>query len=225
MIIKVCGMTRPDNIKEVAEAGAEWIGMIFWRKSPRYVPMQGIMAGIVPDRGSIRQDAFGSARRVGVFVDETPQSIITHAMQFRLDFIQLHGQEPPTLIRNLKETLHDLCPGIRFIKALSIKSGDDLAKWEEYRHCADYLLLDTKCPCVGGSGSKFDWQLLEQYRGDIPFLLSGGIGEEDAEAVASLRHPMLYGIDINSRFETAPGIKDARRIQSFIQKLRQHEQD
>ena len=226
MIVKVCGMTKPANIREVVEAGAQWIGMIFWNKSPRYVPMQGIMAGIVPDKSSLAKDVFGSAKRVGVFVDDTPQSIITHAVQFHLDYIQLHGQESATLIRNLKETLlPNLCPGIKFIKTLSIKHSDDLARWEEYRHCADYLLFDTKCSCVGGSGHKFNWQLLEQYHGDIPFLLSGGIGEEDALAISTLHHPMLHGIDLNSRFETAPGIKDAKRIQSFIQTLHRHEQD
>ncbi len=226
MIIKVCGMTQPANIREVVAAGAQWIGLIFWPKSPRYVPMQSIMAGIVPNRGTLAKELFGNAKRVGVFVNEMPQSIITHAVQYHLDFIQLHGQETPTLIRNLRDTLAPaLCPGIKFIKALSIKSSEDLAQWEEYRHCTDYLLFDTKCSCVGGSGNKFNWHLLEQYHGDIPFLLSGGIGEEDAAAIASLHHPMLHGIDLNSRFETAPGIKDAKRIQSFIHTLKQHEQD
>ena len=210
------------NISEVVEAGADWIGMIFWPRSPRYVGMVPTGAGIIPDRGTLEEQCASAAfKRVGVFVDAAPQDIITRAVGYNLDLIQLHGNESPTLIRNLRATLDpDIRPGIKIVKAVSIGSADDLRRCSDYADCADFLLFDTRCDCAGGSGRRFDWTLLEAYTGPLPFLLSGGIGPEDARRIGGISHPMLAGIDVNSRFELSPGIKDVAALREFISIIR-----
>lgn len=212
-------MREGENIRQVAELGVNWIGMIFWDKSPRNVTMIPTYAGIIPDRGS----DIGSfkAKRVGVFVDEMPQNIITRVVNYKLDLVQLHGHETPTLIRNLRRTLDpDIRPGVQFIKAISVESRNDIAAYKDYEDCVDYFLFDTKCPMVGGSGSQFDWSVLEAYDGDVPFLLSGGIGPDDAERVRNFHHPKCIGIDLNSRFETEPGLKDITKLKQFLEQLK-----
>ena len=219
MIVKVCGMREGENIRQVAELGVNWIGMIFWDKSPRNVTMIPTYAGIIPDRGS----DIGSfkAKRVGVFVDEMPQNIITRVVNYKLDLVQLHGHETPTLIRNLRRTLDpDIRPGVQFIKAISVESCNDIAAYKDYEDCVDYFLFDTKCPTVGGSGSQFDWSVLEAYDGDVPFLLSGGIGPDDAKRVRNFHHPKCIGIDLNSCFETEPGLKDITKLKQFLEQLK-----
>lgn len=219
MKIKVCGMRNGENIRRVAAIGVDWIGMIFWDKSPRYVTMIPTDAGIIPDRADTTPKT--DIKRVGVFVDEMPQNIITRAVNFELDLIQLHGHETPTMIRNLHRTLDpDIRPGIQFIKAISVSCRDDIAAYKPYEDCVDYFLFDTKCPTVGGSGAQFDWSVLEAYDGNKPFLLSGGIGPDDAERVRAFHHPQCIGIDLNSRFETAPGVKDVDLLRSFIQHIK-----
>ena len=211
-------MREGENIRQVAELGVNWIGMIFWDKSPRNVTMIPTYAGIIPDRGS----DIGSfkAKRVGVFVDEMPQNIITRVVNYKLDLVQLHGHETPTLIRNLRRTLDpDIRPGVQFIKAISVSGRNDIAAYKDYEDCVDYFLFDTKCPTVGGSGSQFDWSVLEGYNGDVPFLLSGGIGPDDAERVRNFHHPKCIGIDLNSRFEVEPALKDIQKLKSFLEKL------
>jgi len=218
MIIKVCGMRDGENIRQVAELGVDWIGMIFWPKSPRNVTMIPTHAGIIPDRGTDIGNF--KAKRVGVFVDEMAQNIITRVVNFQLDLIQLHGHETPTLIRNLRRTLDpDIRPGVKFIKAISVESCDDIATYRDYEDCVDCFLFDTKCQTVGGSGEQFDWNVLEAYDGDVPFLLSGGIGPDDAERVRNLHHPKCIGIDLNSRFETEPAIKDITKLKQFLEQL------
>lgn len=219
MKIKVCGMRDGENIRRVAALGVDWIGMIFWDKSPRYVTMIPTDAGIIPDRADTTPKT--DIKRVGVFVDEMPQNIITRAVNFELDLIQLHGHETPTMIRNLRRTLDpDIRPGIQFIKAISVSCRDDIAAYKPYKDCVDYFLFDTKCPTVGGSGAQFDWSVLEAYDGNKPFLLSGGIGPDDAERVRAFHHPQCIGIDLNSRFETAPGVKDVDLLRTFIQHIK-----
>ena len=228
LIVKVCGMRDGENIRQVVELkvgadpesarGVDWIGMIFWDKSPRNVTMIPTNAGIIPDRGSDIGDF--KAKRVGVFVDEMAQNIVTRVYNYKLDFIQLHGHESPTLIRNLRLTLDpDIRPGIKIIKAISVETVDDIATYKDYDDCVDYFLFDTKCKTVGGSGEQFDWSILDAYDGELPFLLSGGIGPDDAERVRAFHHPKCIGIDLNSRFETEPGIKDVDALRRFLSQL------
>jgi len=214
-------MREGENIRQVAELGVDWIGMIFWDKSPRNVTMIPTYAGIIPDRANVQRSTFDvQCKRVGVFVDEMPQSIITRVVNFQLDIVQLHGHETPTMIRNLRQTLDpDIRPGVKFIKAISVGGRDDIAVYKDYEDCVDYFLFDTKCKTVGGSGEQFDWSVLNAYDGDMPFLLSGGIGPDDAKRVRNFNHPKCIGIDLNSRFETEPALKDIQKLKSFLEQL------
>lgn len=225
MIVKVCGMRDADNIRAVSELGIDLMGFIFWKESPRYVQMIPSRAGIIPDYSSLDTTNFQrpttSIKRVGVFVDEMPQNIITRVYNYHLDYIQLHGQENRIVCENLRRTIDpDIHPGLRIIKAISVSSVEDVQKYKEYVGAVDLLLFDTKCKCMGGSGEQFDWSVLEAYDGEIPFLLSGGIGPDDVERVKVFHHPMFVGIDLNSRFETAPAVKDVEALRAFIGKLR-----
>lgn len=205
MIIKVCGMRDADNIRAVAKTGVNWMGMIFWPRSSRHVAdlsaANAIPCGI---------------ERVGVFVDQSCEDIIDIAEKCRLDVIQLHGKESRESILALRGRLRK---GVRLMKAISVGATDDISKASEYEDIVDYLLFDTKCTTVGGSGKQFDWSALDEYNGSTPFLLSGGIGPDDAEAVSLFRHPLMMGIDLNSRFETAPAYKDVEKLSSFINEI------
>ena len=199
MMTKVCGMRDAQNIRDVEALGIDWIGMIFWPKSKRYVAE---VPSYLPEH----------LKKVGVFVDSTLDDILQHISDYQLDIIQLHGQESPDFAKALKP--HTI------IKAFNIEKADDLLQTEKYKGIADYFLFDTKGKMVGGNGQKFDWSVLTTYQGKTPFLLSGGIGPEDAESVRSFHHPRCIGIDLNSRFESEPGFKDINQLKTFINKLR-----
>ena len=222
MVIKVCGMRDAQNIREVSQLGVDMIGMIFYPKSPRYVEMQSSHAGIIPDyvKEDINIKSAKSPARVGVFVDDMVQNIVTRVVNYRLDYVQLHGNEPREMCENLRLTLDpDIRPGIKIIKAISVSDASDIQKYKEYVGAVDLFLFDTKCKTVGGSGQQFDWQVLEQYDGEVPFLLSGGIGPEDASRLHAFHHPKCIGIDLNSRFEIEPGVKDAEKLKGFLNEI------
>ena len=199
MITKVCGMRDAQNIRDVEALGIDWIGMIFWPKSKRYVAE---VPSYLPEH----------LKKVGVFVDSTLDDILQHISDYQLDIIQLHGQESPDFAKALKP--HTI------IKAFNIEKADDLLQTEKYKGIADYFLFDTKGKMAGGNGQKFDWSVLTAYQGKTPFLLSGGIGPEDAESVRSFHHPRCIGIDLNSRFESEPGFKDINQLKTFINHIR-----
>ncbi|WP_092110188.1 phosphoribosylanthranilate isomerase [Prevotella sp. KH2C16] len=233
MLIKVCGMREAENIREVAALGVDMMGFVFWPQSPRFVQMISAQAGIIPDYSEerLRQSqgnpvVTGSLesqpKRVGVFVDDMPQNIVTRVFNYSLDYIQLHGEEPRETCENLRLTLDpDIHPGIKIIKAISVSSAEDFKKCAAYIGAVDMFLFDTRCKTVGGSGEQFDWSILRQYDGGVPFLLSGGMGPDDATRVKALRHPMFAGIDLNSRFEVEPGVKDVVKLRDFIQTVRE----
>ena len=157
---------------------------------------------------------------VGVFVDDMPQNIVTAVYNYHLSYVQLHGDESPVMIDNLRRTLvPDIVPQIKIIKAISVSSAEDLKRCEQYEGHADLFLFDTKCKGYGGSGQKYDWSVLEAYTGQTPFLLSGGIGPDDADRLRDFHHPQCVGIDLNSKFETAPGMKDINLLQNFLHQL------
>ena len=228
-------MRDAQNIREVSQLGVDMIGMIFYPKSPRYVEMQSSHAGIIPDyvkedigasdsSGSSSESVSTSSKtpaRVGVFVDDMVQNIVTRVVNYHLDYVQLHGNEPREMCENLRLTLDpDIRPGIKIIKAISVSDASDIQKYKEYVGAVDLFLFDTKCKTVGGSGQQFDWQVLDQYDGEIPFLLSGGIGPEDASRLHAFHHPKYIGIDLNSRFEVEPGIKDVEKLKGFLLKVK-----
>ena len=157
---------------------------------------------------------------VGVFVNDMPQNIVTAVYNYHLSYVQLHGDESTVMIDNLRRTLvPDIVPQIKIIKAISVSSAEDLKRCEQYEGHIDLFLFDTKCKGYGGSGQKYDWSVLEAYTGPTPFLLSGGIGPDDAARLRDFHHPQCVGIDLNSKFETAPGMKDVTKLQQFLLQL------
>lgn len=157
---------------------------------------------------------------VGVFVNDMPQNIITAVYNYHLSYVQLHGDESPVMIDNMRRTLvPDIVPQIKIIKAISVSCAEDLKHCEQYEGHVDLFLFDTKCKGYGGSGQKYDWSVLEAYTGQTPFLLSGGIGPDDADRLRDFHHPQCIGIDLNSKFETAPGMKDINLLQNFLHQL------
>lgn len=193
-------MRDQQNIHAAQQLGIDLVGMIFWDKSPRFATHPVITTLPI----------------VGVFVDEEPQRMAAIAEQHRLSYVQLHGSESADTIRELRSLLPD---SVQIIKALSIREADDVKRWRQYDGLVDMLLFDTKCTCVGGSGEQFDWTVLQAYDGTLPFLLSGGISPDDSERILSFHHPRCVGIDLNSRFETSPGLKDIAKLDSFLKQL------
>ena len=199
--IKVCGMTEANNIHVVEQLNPDMMGFIFYPQSPRYCFQK---PAYLPEH----------ANRVGVFVDATDEEIQSKWIDFKLDYVQLHGNESAAFCQRLKEK------GMCIIKAFQVSSNDDLTGVEAYEGLCDFFLFDTKSSLKGGSGKQFNWQLLLQYQGHTPFLLSGGIGLESVSQLQTFTHPMLAGYDLNSRFETSPGIKDIALLKEFMQMIR-----
>ena len=191
-------MREAENIREVEALGIDLMGFIFWEKSSRYISKR---PAYLPTK----------CKRVGVFVDEDIESVKRIADDYALDYIQLHGHESSDYCAQLQ--------GLHLIKAISVSSRNDIATYKTYEGLVEYFLFDTKCPSLGGSGQQFDWSVLSAYDGSTPFLLSGGIGPDDAERIKSFHHPQCIGIDLNSRFELAPGLKDVIKLQAFIKEL------
>lgn len=198
MIIKTCGMRDADNIRAISELGIDWMGFIFWAPSSRYVSEK---PSFLPTR----------QKRVGVFVDARIEEIRSKADEYALDLIQLHGSESPAFCERLKANSRQ-----QLIKAFNIATQEDLEQTIPYEGLVDYFLFDTKAKMVGGNGTQFDWSVLSAYQGNTPFLLSGGIGPDDAEKVRNFHHPQLAGIDLNSRFELSPALKDIEKLKQFI---------
>lgn len=217
-------MRDADNIRAVAALGIDFLGFIFYPQSPRYTPKAIPETELIADTATTaRHDDIECRKpqRVGVFVDEMPQTIITHIYNDQLGYVQLHGHELPEMIDNLKRTvIPDIRHSLKVIKAFSIAKPDDLLQTKAYEGVADLFLFDTPTESYGGSGKKFDWQMLQAYDGHTPFLLSGGIGPEDIDRIRTFEHPQCIGIDLNSRFETVPGIKDVEALRRFTEKLR-----
>lgn len=211
-------MRDADNIRDISALGVDMIGLIFYPPSPRYVQQFSSGAGIIPDYAP---DMGKTPLRVGVFVDDMPQNIVTRVYNYKLDYIQLHGNEPRETLENLRATIDpDIKPKIKIIKAISVSSAEDIKKYKEYVGAADLFLFDTKCKTVGGSGEQFDCQVLQAYDGDVPFLLSGGIGPDDAERIKNFHHPKCIGIDLNSKFEIEPALKDVEKLKQFLVKVK-----
>lgn len=202
-LIKVCGMRDSDNIRDLIRISPDLLGLIFYPQSSRFVSHPQELTKI-----------FSQARDfklVGVFVDEKKELILQLHKYLNFDLIQLHGSESPEYCQDLKSN----GPGI--IKAFGIASKNDIISTIAYEGVADYFLFDTKTIAHGGSGQKFDWKLLESYKGSTPFLLSGGIRPGDHPQI---NHPDFIGVDINSQFEISPGIKDISLVSEYIKQYK-----
>jgi phosphoribosylanthranilate isomerase len=204
--IKVCGMRDPENISGVVAALPDYLGFIFFPKSKRFVGLEPSpeMLAEIPD----------SVKKVGVFVDESPEKVFEISKNWKLDVVQLHGDESPGYCRQIQDS------GITVFKAFSIDESFDFATLNPYSGVCDYFLFDTKGLLPGGTGKKFNWQLLENYSGNVPFFLSGGIGPDDLEAIQNFKHLRWRGIDVNSGFEISPALKDVEKVRKFIAEIR-----
>lgn len=200
--IKVCGMLHPENISAVAKLRPDYLGFIFYNKSPRYAASL--------DPSSLPPDI----RRVGVFVDTSTKQILPTAERYGLQTLQLHGNESPETCSKLQAA------GYEVIKVFSVEREADLMKTVFYENTCDLFLFDTRTPGHGGSGRQFDWKVLSAYIGKTPFLLSGGISPFDTDEILKIEHPMLYGIDLNSRFEIEAGLKNTELLERFIKTIR-----
>lgn len=224
MIIKVCGMREPDNIRAVAALGVDMIGLVFSRKNPRYVSSIPSNAGLLPDYSCFDDGMTANSNavaRVGVFGSDMPQNIITAAYNYKLDYIQLYGKDDEIMIDNLRSTLCDeICPGIKFIKAVGIYNVEDFKQCDKYKGVADMFLFYGKDNVSGRSDVRFDWTLLDSYDGNIPFMISGGIGPDDAEAVLAIKHPMMIGVNLTKEFESSVAVKDVDSLKKFVSVIR-----
>ena len=208
MKIKVCGMRDGLNIRKVESLHPDMMGFMFWPGSKRYV--------------SSKPDYLPHVSRVGVFVNPEPADVVAKVREYGLNRIQLHGTEPAELCR----TIHQ-ATGLPITKAISIASATDFDACRAYEQesAIDLFLFDTKCSGWGGSGQSFDWNLLDSYQSGKPFLLAGGIGPGMEESIAGIKHPQFYGIDLNSRFETEPAVKEINKLSIFINNIRSYEQN
>lgn len=199
-------MREPENIDAVCAAFPDFLGFIFYPKSKRYVcetPDPAIFSRVPPE-----------IKKVGVFVNEEPVVVIDSCQQHGLAVAQLHGSETPDYCRDIRNA------GLTIFKAFSLDEDFDFSQLVQYASVVDYFLFDTKGRLPGGTGEKFNWQLLDSYTDNVSFFLSGGIGPEDAPEIRKINHPQLFGIDINSGFELKPALKDAEKVAGFIKEIR-----
>lgn len=209
MNIKVCGITQLKQLQQLEGLDIEFAGLIFYKDSPRYVVDK-------IDKKELKNTDF-DLRKTGVFVNAEYDEIMELTEDYGLDVVQLHGDESPELCEALSEE-------IEVIKAFHI--GNEKISIDEmvadYDEVCDYYLFDTSVTNgpLGGTGKQFDWKILSKAKIEKPFFISGGINPEDIAKVKAFQHPDFYGVDINSRFEKEPGLKDMGLVLQFRQGLR-----
>jgi phosphoribosylanthranilate isomerase len=217
MIVKTCGLREPDNIRQIASLSVDWLGLIFYDKSPRYMADKPELQRFLetPDEKRVTQ------KRVGVFVNEPFDRLLERVHDYQLDYVQLHGGESAVYCSTLQSLWEDssLKPA-QIIKAFRVSSAFDFGITIDFEPYCSHFIFDTKGISYGGTGHKFDWDILTHYQGKTPFLLSGGIGPADAENIKTFHHPAFAGVDLNSKFETAPGLKDAKELERFLTELK-----
>jgi len=206
MKIKICGLKYENNIRGVADLAPDYMGFIFYRNSSRYAaeeltPIQtsGMVENVI---------------KVGVFVNEEFQMIKQICLDFQIDTVQLHGTESPVLCQKLKDF------GYSVIKSFGIYDEFDFEELNAYEKHCDFFLFDIKTSTYGGSGKRFEWDLLKQYQLNIPYFLSGGITLNDLDEIKTIKDKNLFAIDVNSRFEIEAGLKDTSKVKILINRIR-----
>ncbi|AXT56238.1 phosphoribosylanthranilate isomerase [Aquimarina sp. AD1] len=206
MKLKVCGMKYQENIEAVAALQPDYLGFIFYEKSPRN--FDAIIPQI-PD----------TIKKTGVFVDEEINSILEKSNKYNFNAVQLHGNESSEFCKELRTKLNSSTKPnrVEIFKVFSIKDQFDFEELKPYEGIVDYFLFDTKGKEKGGNGYTFDWSVLNNYNSSTPFILSGGIGLQEIENVKKILETDLpiYGIDINSKFEIEPGLKNINDLEKF----------
>ena len=208
MNIKICGITEMKQLQQLDGLDIDFAGLIFYPESPRYV-------GDKLNKKEVKKADF-DLKKVGVFVNPEMIDVLDAIDDYGLEVVQLHGDESP-------EMCEDLSSEVEVIKAFRITGNEDIDKLvAPYDAVCDYYLFDTGGlkESFGGTGQQFDWNILSKAKIEKPFFLSGGIGVEDAARVKAFKHPDLFGVDINSKFESAPGVKDMKLILQFKQAMK-----
>lgn len=196
MKIKVCGLREAENIKAVTALRPDYIGFIRYDRSPRYAgDLDATVLNSLPE----------TIIKTGVFVNESADNIQQLIDQYNLTAVQLHGNESADFAASFKNK-------VVVLKAFGVDSYFDFGQLENYVNKVDFFLFDTKTVMHGGSGESFDWKVLDNYKLDVPFFLSGGLSLDNLEEVKNIKHPQFYGVDLNSRFETSPGMKDIEKL-------------
>ncbi len=211
MKLKVCGMRDADNLKEIAALGPDYIGFIFYDQSPRFV-------GDTLDEALVKSLP-RSIHKVGVFVNASPDYILRMVKKYDFQYVQLHGTETPEFCRSLRNR------GINIIKAFRIDDSFNFSMLNNFKAQCDFFLFDAKGDQPGGNGVTFDWNILSRYDNEKPFFISGGIGLGNVDQVNLLKGFKLYGVDVNSQVETAPGVKDVAKVKEILSYLRPIEEE
>ena len=202
---KVCGMKDPENIRQVASLGPDYMGFIFYPPSPRYVGTaldQDVIAKLSP-----------AIKKVGVFVNHDLDEIQQIAARYQLDLIQLHGDETSDQCKRIRDL------DLEIVKAFRLDEQFDFSKLTPYALDVDYFLFDSPGKYYGGNGKAFDWGLLNNYDLEVPFFLSGGIDLDTLTGLAQLSKHQLHALDVNSKFETAPGLKNISQVEELKNRI------
>ncbi len=209
MNIKVCGITEMKQLQQLDGLDIDYAGLIFYKESPRFIGSK--------ISGADLKQADLDIKKVGVFVNPELNEVLDAIDEYGLDAIQLHGNETP-------EMCDDLSTEVEVIKAFLINETLDIDKVvAPYDAVCDYYLFDSKPPTketFGGTGNQFDWSILLKAKIEKPFFLSGGIRPDDGAKLKTFKHPDLFGVDLNSKFEVSPGVKDMKLVLQFRQSLK-----
>lgn len=209
LIVKICGLKTPETLEAAITAGADWVGFVFFAKSPRNVSLDEAKA--------IGKIVGSRAKKVALSVDADDAALADIEKALKPDFHQLHGHETPARVAAIRAKF-----GRPVIKAIGIAEAADLETARAYETAADWLLLDAKPPknaaLPGGNGLTFDWQLLAGLDLEKPFMVSGGLDPSNVGEAIAISHPA--GVDVSSGVETAPGVKDPAKIRAFIEAAR-----
>jgi phosphoribosylanthranilate isomerase len=204
--IKICGLMYPSNIAQVVQTGPDYIGFIFYPESPRYCSGY-LEPGLICDIPA-------TVKKTGVFVNDTVYTIKKNIFCYSLDLVQLHGDESPQMCHLLKSE------GISVVKAFQIGKNFNFGILKSFKPYCDFFLFDTQNRFYGGSGNTFDWTLLSHYNNEKPFFLSGGIDLNHIEEILGLNNLNIHAVDINSKFEHSPGLKDVNKVREFVKSIR-----
>jgi phosphoribosylanthranilate isomerase len=202
--VKICGLTS--KLDQISELDIDYVGFIFYSKSPRFV-----VDRLSPEEVSSMPSHI---QKVGVFVNEKPEQISQLAVDYQLDFVQLHGNESPDFCQDLQQR------GMRVIKAFGIGDQFDFNLLKPYIGKVSFFLFDTATASHGGSGKAFDWSLLKRYPFEVPIFVGGGVGPENLESLLSQDIPHLYAVDMNSKLEISPGLKDIAKARAALTLLK-----
>jgi len=205
MVVKVCGINHTENLKNIVNLDIDMIGLNFYPKSLRYIVDNFISEIPFPSH----------LKKVGVFVNEKIEHIKRIKEIYKIDYIQCHGHESIEYCEKVKSFS-------KVIKVFNIGNKENFNATKDFDFC-DYFLFDTKTKNFGGSGIQFNWNMLQDYDGQVPFLLAGGIGPQDILKIQTINHSMLAGVDINSKFENRPGIKDIEKVNHFITQIKKQQ--